>query len=318
MAFLSRHICKKSGLGPTIAETHTLVYSKTSPKKLGLCLDIKEFREGNLHGIKFIHTADWHLGKNLHEHRLLEDQRKVLWDLLDLIDRESPDFLIVAGDIFDRSVPPAEALALLGEFLSELRSRSALPVVFLGGNHDSPSRLSYGAELFSIQDIYFRSLPRSFTSPVEIKAGGQKVQIWCLPFLRKYDLLPEDLAPMEKSETVGAEDSFFPETDDYEELSLYESALKRIRSLQDPQAKQILTAHLLTLGGSVSDSERPLVGGLGEIPSQWLEGFDYVALGASPPTPGASARHPLFRFTPGLQLLRGIGSESLEDCRNQQ
>jgi exonuclease SbcD len=130
-------------------------------------------------------------------------------DLLDLIDRESPDFLIVAGDIFDRSVPPAEALALLGEFLSELRSRSALPVVFLGGNHDSPSRLSYGAELFSIQDIYFRSLPRSFTSPVEIKAGGQKVQIWCLPFLRKYDLLPEDLAPMEKSETVGAEDSFF-------------------------------------------------------------------------------------------------------------
>jgi exonuclease SbcD len=240
--------------------------------------------------IRFIHSADWHLGKSLHEHALLEDQRKVLWDLIRLIEEENPDFLVVAGDVFDRSVPSAEALALLGDFLSALRKISPIPLVFLGGNHDSPSRLSYGAELFAHQAIFFRSLPRGFTQPVELDIEGQGVQIWCLPFLRKYDLGPEDWALGEEDAQPSlfddpghargqggdpAEEQVMEQAED----SPYYHALEKIRRLANPDARQILVAHLFTLGGQASDSERPLVGGLGEVPVQWLKGFEYVALG---------------------------------------
>ena len=134
--------------------------------------------------MKILHTSDWHLGKIFHEHSLLEDQRFFLEQLLLHIESERYDVLIIAGDIYDRSIPPVEAVTLLSEFFSKLRKLdSEIHVLVISGNHDSAPRLSYGREVFDQARIHIRTEPEMVDVPVEITADGLCVDFYLTPFL---------------------------------------------------------------------------------------------------------------------------------------
>ena len=142
--------------------------------------------------MKILHTSDWHLGRILHEQSLLEDQRHLLGQVLDIIKNESHDALVVAGDIYDRSLPSADAVTLLSWFLTSLREISPLPVIIIPGNHDSARRLSYCGEILSISGIHIAGAVSSLETPVVIESGGERAAFFPIPFLEQGSLAGED------------------------------------------------------------------------------------------------------------------------------
>lgn len=208
--------------------------------------------------MRILHTSDWHLGKTLHEHSLIEDQKHFLDQLLDVLKRDPHHALIIAGDIYDRSVPPREAVQLLSDFLSRFRSEIDIPVLLIPGNHDSASRLSYLSTIVKDQNIHFLADLEDVGKPVRIG----KADIYGIPFLSPYDL---DLTSLEEKYQTRTHENAL------------RAALENIQL--NPRRLNILIAHLFATGGRTSDSERAFVGASGEIDIHILEKFDYVALG---------------------------------------
>jgi len=214
--------------------------------------------------MKIIHTSDWHLGKQLHEHSLIEDQKYILHQLLDFIQNNPHDALIIAGDIYDRSIPSADSVGLLSWFLSTLRSFSTIAVFIIPGNHDSASRLSFCSEIFALSNIYFRFDPHLVDEPVSIVCGDEHADFYLLPFLDPlaFDFPGEGIEKcMATHETVVA------------------TAMDKITKKLIPEHINILTAHLFARGGLTSDSERRFVGSAGDVDFRIIDHFDYVALG---------------------------------------
>ncbi|HBS06273.1 MAG TPA: hypothetical protein DEA96_14995 [Leptospiraceae bacterium] len=208
--------------------------------------------------MRILHTSDWHLGKTLHEHSLIEDQKHFLDQLLNLLRSDPHDVLIVAGDIYDRSIPPREAVQLLSDFLSRFRRQCDIPVLIIPGNHDSASRLDYLASIVRDQNIHFMANLEEVGTPVTLG----DVDFYGIPFLSPYDLDLSDLD--EKYQTRTHENAL-------------RAALKKIQL--NPHRPNVLIAHLFATGGSTSDSERAFVGASGEVNISLLDQFDYVALG---------------------------------------
>ncbi|MBM4362792.1 MAG: exonuclease SbcCD subunit D [Deltaproteobacteria bacterium] len=203
--------------------------------------------------MKLLHTSDWHLGRVLHERSLLEDQRGMLTWLAALLEAEPHDALVVAGDVFDRGVPPEAAVELLTEFLRDVRARApALTVLFIAGNHDSGSRLAFGAPLLAGLGVHLRGGVSDLATPVRV-AGAE---LWAVPFLWP--------GAFEAAPTQAA---------------AFAEARRRILAAQSPGEAQVMVAHCFAAGGTVSDSERTLVGQSTRIEGELLGGFDYVALG---------------------------------------
>src|SRR4051794_22040047 len=132
--------------------------------------------------MRFIHTADWHLGRLFHGVHLTEDQHHALMQLVEVVKAERPDALLVSGDIYDRAIPPPEAVELLDEVLCRLVIDLAIPVILIAGNHDSPQRLNFGSRLMANRKLYVTgNLPRTCES-VLLGDGHGAVRVYPLPY----------------------------------------------------------------------------------------------------------------------------------------
>jgi DNA repair protein SbcD/Mre11 len=212
-------------------------------------------------GLRILHTSDWHLGRSLHEESLLDDQAWALDRLHDLLAAEQPDALVVAGDVYDRAVPPAEAVTLLDGFLTRVAALG-IPVVATAGNHDSGDRLGFGARLLETRGVHLRGDLARIHEPVAIPGKGF---VYAAPFID-----PEVVRGLAGDESIRGH------------AAATERALARARADAATRTlPTVLVAHAFVQGGKETpDSERPLsVGGAASIPAALLEGFDYVALG---------------------------------------
>jgi exonuclease SbcD len=213
--------------------------------------------------MRFIHTADWHLGRLFHGVHLTDDQHHALMQFVDLVKDERPDAILVAGDIYDRAIPPPEAVELLDEVLCKLVIDLKIPVVLIAGNHDSPQRLNFGSRLLANRRLYVTgNLPKKCESVVFADAHGS-VHVYALPYSE----------PMIVRQCLDCEDVI-----DHD--SAMRAMVGRINAAHPNGDRKILMAHAFVAGGSECESERPLsVGGAGTVDASNLGGFDYVALG---------------------------------------
>lgn len=209
--------------------------------------------------MKLIHLSDLHLGKRVGEFPLLEDQKYILRQILAVIDGERPDGIILAGDIYDRAVPPAEAVALLDEFLVALADRD-VPVFLISGNHDSPERLSFAARLMERSRVYIAPVYNGAAPPVPLEDQYGSVNIYLLPFVK----------PLHVRRAFPGE-----------EVESYTDAVAcAIRHMEvDSAQRNVLAAHQFVTGAARSDSEEISVGGSDNVDAAVFAPFDYVALG---------------------------------------
>lgn len=211
--------------------------------------------------LRVLHTSDWHLGRALHEEPLLEDQAWALDRLVALAKDERPDVLVVAGDVYDRAVPPAEAVELLDDVLTRLADLR-LPVVVIAGNHDSAERLSFGSRLLSARGVHLRGALARAHEPVEIAGKGL---VYALPFVD-----PDVVRGLVGDDEIRGH---APAT---------ERVVSRLRAdAASRPLPTVLVAHAFIQGAAQTpESERPIVvGTAGSLPPAAVAGFDYVALG---------------------------------------
>jgi exonuclease SbcD len=211
---------------------------------------------------RLLHTGDWHLGRYLHGVSLLEDQAHVLDQFVALASTEKVDAVVIAGDVYDRSVPPADAVALLGDVLARLVVDCGIPVVVVAGNHDSADRIGFGGRIFGKQGLHLRGTLDDL-SPVLFHDAHGTVALHPLPYVE----------PVFARALPGGEDVC-------DHQSAMSHVVSMLRAQRVPGHRNVLVGHAFVAGGSESDSERPLsVGGSGMVAADTFAGFDFVALG---------------------------------------
>ena len=209
--------------------------------------------------MKLIHLSDLHLGKRVNEFSMLEDQQYILTEILRIIDREKPDGVLIAGDVYDKSVPSAEAVALLDDFLVGL-SRRELQVFLISGNHDSPERLAFGGRLMEGSGIHLAPVYDGKVRPIPLTDAYGPVQIYLLPFVKPAHLR-----------------RCFPER---EIVSYTDGLAAAIEAMEvDPAERNVLVTHQFVTGAARCDSEEVSVGGTDNVDASVFAPFDYVALG---------------------------------------
>ena len=225
--------------------------------------------------MRFLHTSDWHLGRRFHNVRLIEDQAHVLYQLLDQVRDSSLDAVIIAGDIYDRAVPPPEAVELLDEVLTKLVDEIGVPTIVIAGNHDGAERLGFGSRLLRERGLFIAGTLNQGIEKVTLSDSAGPVHLVPIPFA-----MPELVRQW-------AEEA---------ELRGYEAAMKTLvaRALKKLPAgeRSIAVAHAFVAGGQECESERALsVGGSGQVSASVFEGFDYVALGHLHRPQSVGAKH---------------------------
>lgn len=212
--------------------------------------------------MRFVHIADLHLGKRVHEFAMIEDQRIMLTSVLDLCRRERPHAVVVAGDIYDKSIPSLEAMSLLERFLFELSDLS-IQVMIIAGNHDSGERLAFGDRFFRTHKLHLTGVFSGQVDRLELTDGEGPVTFHLLPFVRPGDVRP-----------------YFQDQEIRTVSEALEAALSTV--VRGP-GRQVLVAHQFVTCGDQSplrsDSEVLQVGTLDQVDASLFEGFDYVALG---------------------------------------
>ena len=223
--------------------------------------------------MKIIHTGDWHIGKIVNEFSMIEDQKFYLDRLIELLEEERPDAFIIAGDIYDRSVPPAEAVELLDNVLSKIILELNIPVLAISGNHDSPERLSFGSKLLKDKGLYIEGTFKKEIRKVTIKDEFGNVNFYLLPFVD-----PAKVRLIYKND----------------EIRTYDDAMKFLvneleKDINKDERNVLITHGYVTFNMEdkenkgdleLSDSERPLsIGGADLIDGRNFDLFNYVALG---------------------------------------
>lgn len=208
--------------------------------------------------MKFIHLSDLHLGKRLNEYPLLEDQEYILKKIINIIDDEVPDAVLIAGDVYDKSVPSADAVKLFDDFLVQLAKRK-LEVFVISGNHDSPERIAFASRIMDASGIHMSPVYSGIVVPFSWEDKYGKVYIYMLPFIK-----PAHVRHFCK-----------------EEITSYTDAIQHVISEMhpDPACRNVLVTHQFVTGASRSDSEELSVGGTDNVDACVFEPFDYVALG---------------------------------------
>lgn len=231
--------------------------------------------------MKIIHTGDWHIGKIVNEFSMIEDQRYILNSLVDLIKRERPDALVIAGDIYDRSIPPVEAVELLNEVFSKVLIENKVKIIAISGNHDSGERVSFGSEILAKEGLYISGSIENEIKKVTLTDEFGEINFYLIPYVdpavvrRKYEN---------------------PDIKNHNDAMAFH--VKQIEKTMDKSARNIVIAHgYVTLKREeaiegagedkyklaeieISDSERPLsIGGTDLIDGMIFKNFDYVALG---------------------------------------
>jgi DNA repair protein SbcD/Mre11 len=207
--------------------------------------------------MRFLHTSDWHLGRSLHRADLRDAQAQFLDHLVETARAERVDAVLVAGDVYDRAVPPVDAVTLYDEALVRLRETGAR-VILISGNHDSARRLGVNSELVDAAGVHLRTRPGKLAEPVILYDDHGPVAVYGVPYL-------EPAAEGEKSHAAALG-----------------AAAERIGADAAARgfARTVVMAHAWIAGGAVSDSERDIsVGGVGQVPVSLFGGFSYVALG---------------------------------------
>ena len=212
--------------------------------------------------MKFIHTADLHIGKIVCEHSMLDEQRRILARILEAVDSEKPDAVLIAGDVYDKPVPSAEAVAVLDDFLVELAARKVRTFV-LSGNHDSAERIAFGGRLMEKSGVHVSQVYDGKFAPVTLADSEGEVDVWMLPFVRPVNVRA-CLAGDDERDAVK----------DY--TSAVKAALARMHFT--PGRRNVLIAHQFVTGAERSESEEN-VGGLDNVDATVFAAFDYVALG---------------------------------------
>ena len=208
--------------------------------------------------MKLIHLSDLHLGKRLNEYSLIEDQDYILRRILTVIDEEQPDGVIIAGDVYDKAVPPIEAVRLFDDFLVQLASRK-LQVFVISGNHDSPERIAFGSRLMDASGIHLSPVYDGKITPVSMQDEFGIVDLYMLPFVK-----PAHVRCF---------------TD--QELNSYTAAIAHVISKMplNTAHRNVLVTHQFVTGAIRSESEEISVGGSDNVDAGVFEPFDYVALG---------------------------------------
>ncbi|AOP48386.1 exonuclease SbcCD subunit D [Streptomyces lydicus] len=214
--------------------------------------------------MRFLHTSDWHLGRSFHRVNLLTAQRAFLDHLVETVRAREVDAVLVAGDVYDRAVPPLAAVELFDDALHRL-AELGVPTVMISGNHDSARRLGVGAGLMERAGIHLRTDPAGCGTPVLLGDAHGPVAFYGLPYLE----------PAMVRETLGAQRA--------DHAAVLGAAMDRVRAdLADRPAgtRSVVLAHAFVTGGTASDSERDItVGGVASVPAGVFDGVDYAALG---------------------------------------
>lgn len=209
--------------------------------------------------MKFIHLSDLHLGKRICEISMLEEQRAIIVQILGIIDDESPDGIIIAGDVYDKSFPPTEAVQLFDELLCELAKRH-LQVFIISGNHDSPERIAFGSRIMDASGIHLSPVYDGTVTPTTMTDDYGEVNVYMLPFIK-----PSNVRRFYENE----------------EITTYTDAMRVAISGMNinPSKRNILVTHQFVTGAATCDSEEKSVGGSENVDASVFDDFDYVALG---------------------------------------
>ncbi len=213
--------------------------------------------------MRFLHTADWHLGRFFYNTPLIEDQAYVLDQLVDLARDAKPNVVLIAGDVYDRAVPPTDAVKLLDDVLTRLVLDLEIPVILIAGNHDSPPRLQFGARLMRSLKLYVYGILANPATFIQIPDEHGMVCFYAMPY---------------------AEPAIVSEHFQDDSISDHESAvrawLKTVKQNHPAHARSVVMAHAFVQGGMNSESERRLsLGGVETISSSIFSDFNFVALG---------------------------------------
>lgn len=213
--------------------------------------------------MKFIHISDLHLGKQLAEYSLLEDQRYILRQILDIVADRQPDAVVVAGDLYDKPVPPAEAVTVLDWFITSL-TEMGVALLMISGNHDSPERLDFGSGLFEEKGVYLVGQFNGAPKKVTLGKPDDQADFYLLPFIRPGNVRP-----------------FYPD----EEIKSYDDAMRCVMKnlTLSKEIPSVLVAHQFVTAGGVSpersESEVISLGGTDNVDVSNFISFQYVALG---------------------------------------
>lgn len=209
--------------------------------------------------MRFMHLSDLHIGKRVNEFSMLEDQTYILKQILTLAKTEQVDGVWIAGDVYDKTVPSAEAVRLFDDFLTELVKQEK-QVFIISGNHDSPERIAFGARLLDSRGVYLSPVFDGNLTPVTLEDEYGKLNIYLLPFLK-----PAQVRHV------------FPEA----AVESYQDAVALVmdKTAWDSSRRNILLAHQFVTGASRCESEEISVGGIDQVSASLFDGFDYVALG---------------------------------------
>ncbi|MDD3213553.1 MAG: exonuclease SbcCD subunit D [Eubacteriales bacterium] len=212
--------------------------------------------------MRLLHLSDLHLGKKLNEASLIDDQRHILAQILTVLDVQKPDAVLIAGDVYDKPIPSADAVKLLDEFLTQLAARE-LPVVIISGNHDSAERLAFGSRLLTAKNIFLSpayDAENAIVRPVRLTDEYGSVNLWPVPFVKPAHVR-----------------AALPDA----EISTYTDALRAVVAQMplDVSERNVLVCHQFLTGGERCESEDIPVGGLDNVDASVFDAFDYVALG---------------------------------------
>ena len=209
--------------------------------------------------MKIMHLSDLHLGKRVNEFSMIEDQTYILNEIINIIDEQKPKVIILAGDIYDKPIPPAEAVELFDDFLYKLSKRN-LYVFIISGNHDSAERIAFGSRLFDKSGIYLSPVYNGKILPIPVDDECGDINFYMLPFIKPVHVR-----------------RFFPDAS----ISTYTDALNTVITDMniDSTKRNILITHQFVTGSSRTESEDVSVGGSDNVDADIFKDFDYVALG---------------------------------------
>lgn len=209
--------------------------------------------------MKLIHLSDLHIGKKVNEFSMLPDQQHIFTQILDIIEQQKVDGVIIAGDVYDKAIPPKDAVQLFDQFLTTI-AKKKIPVFVISGNHDSAERLSFGAKLMSQSNVHISPVFDGKIKPIMLKDDYGELAIYMLPFIKPATVKP-----------------YYEQC----EIESYNDAVKTVIEHMEinKNIRNILIAHQFVTGAETSESEDISVGGLDNIDVSVFDDFDYVALG---------------------------------------
>ncbi|MEC3885918.1 exonuclease SbcCD subunit D [Halobacillus sp. HZG1] len=214
--------------------------------------------------MRILHTADWHLGKIVNYVHMTEDQRYILQQFVEIVEREKPDVIIIAGDLYDRSIPPKQAVELLNETLTTLINDFQVPVLAISGNHDSPDRLNFGSQMFRKQGLFLDTKLQKERDPVTLYDEDGPVHFHLIPYVE-----PAEVAFVFEDQKIKTHQQ------------AAEVLIKDIKQRFNMDDRHVWVGHSFLAGGMESESEERLsmIGGSPYVDARLFQVFSYVALG---------------------------------------